>query len=120
MRNGMTIRVLIAPVAGLMFTVSAIAKDIPAELLDLDRERCQRTCISELDSEPVCKQLCDCTVVEFQERFDYDEYIRVSGDLLQDTVSPADRKILDAIAKKCSANIVWPTEQEPEPAATPE
>lgn len=113
MRDGMTLRSLVVPLMGLVFTASAAAKDIPPELLDLDRERCQRTCVAELGSEQVCKQLCDCTVDEFKERFDYDEYIRISGDLLQDTVGADDRKILDSIAQKCSANIAWPPKPEP-------
>ena len=86
----------------------AAAQDIPKDLLELDRQRCSNDCLKELNDTGVCEQLCDCTVNEFQKRLNFDIYLTLSAELAQSKLSDSNRKIIDDIAKTCSANIKWP------------
>lgn len=89
-----------------LFAGSAFAQssEIPADLLDLDRQRCMRDCVPGF-GETTCKPLCDCTVVEFNKRLDFSRYLDLSAQLSRGEVGPENRKMLDEIANHCAAEL---------------
>jgi len=85
-------------------SVFAQSTEIPADLLDLDRQRCMRDCVPGF-GETTCKPLCDCTVVEFQKRLDFSRYLDLSAQLSRGELAPENRKMLDEIANYCASEL---------------
>ncbi len=81
---------------------SVTESKIPKELLELDRKRCEADCTPTY-GETTCKALCNCTVVEFDKRLDFDKYVVLSAQLSRNELSPESRLLLDVIAKRCTA-----------------
>ena len=86
------------------YVLQPAANQIPEELLVLDHQRCMNGCVPGF-GDKTCKPLCDCTVVEFRKKMDYDTYIVMSAQLAQNNVSAEMRALLDGIAKMCAAEI---------------
>lgn len=78
--------------------------EIPAELLDLDRQRCMTDCVPGFGEE-TCKPLCDCTVAEFKKRLDFDKYLDLSAQLSRNELTAENRSFLDSVAKYCTAQL---------------
>lgn len=84
--------------------VMAQSNKIPADMLDLDRQRCENDCIPTF-GETTCKPLCGCTVREYDRRLDFDAYLKLSVELSRNEISPESRVLLDSIAKMCTAEL---------------
>ena len=90
--------------SAVMAQASAQANKIPADMLDLDRQRCENDCIPAY-GETTCKPLCGCTVREYGKRLDFDAYLKLSVELSRNEISPESRTLLDSIAKMCTAEL---------------
>jgi len=86
---------------GAAFAQSA---QIPEDMLELDRQRCENDCVPAY-GEITCKPLCSCTVGEFKKRLDFDAYLDLSVQLSRGDISPKNRKLLDDIALFCTAQL---------------
>lgn len=82
----------------------AQSAEIPADLLDLDRQRCLSECVPGY-GEATCKPLCECTVTEFKKRLDFSRYLDLSAQLSRNELSPENRTFLDEVANYCTAEL---------------
>jgi len=83
---------------------AAMAAPIPADMLALDHQRCMKGCVPGFGEE-TCKQLCDCTVDQFQKQMDFSTYLELSSDLTKAELRPAFRKLLDTVANQCASEV---------------
>lgn len=93
--------------AAIMMTTIAVAQQsetIPEDLLALDHQRCMNGCVPGFGA-ATCKPLCDCTVAEFKTRLDFEAYLDMSVQLSKNAIKPEMRKLLDDVAKMCTAEI---------------
>ncbi len=84
--------------------MGADTEAIPADLLQLDHQRCFKGCVSDF-GEKTCKTLCDCTVNSFKEKLNFGQYLALSAELSKGEVSDPTRALLDSIANQCASNI---------------
>ena len=129
-RLAKTISVLFSVLMG--GAVLAQQSAIPQDLLDLDFQRCMRSCEPAFGA-TTCKPLCDCTVDEFKKRLDFANYLDLSAQISRNEVSDQNRTFLDTVANYCVAELdkagvqvgqgdnegeKEPTEPQPDPPAS--
>lgn len=82
----------------------AQSSQIPDDMLELDRQRCENDCIPAY-GEAACKALCGCMVVEYKKRLTFEDYLDLTVQLSRNEISPKNRTLLDDIAKMCTKQI---------------
>lgn len=89
---------------GLFVMVPALADEIPAELLQLDLEKCSATCPT-VNGEKVCKFLCKCTIDHFKKGLDYDNYVVLMAEMSRQKISQENKLFLLDVGRSCESQL---------------
>lgn len=95
---------MIAVLMGLFLCTYAVADEIPAELLQMDLDKCTATC-PEVNGKKVCQFLCECTIEHFKKGLDYDKYVVLMAEMSQQRISQANKLFLLDVGRTCESQL---------------
>ena len=80
---------------------TAIAQEIPEEMLVLDHARCMVDCLNH-NNKATCDILCDCTTDRFRTELDFEAYIKIRQEMSTGNISDETRLFFETTAIACS------------------
>ena len=94
-----------AALLGAVFSFSsAVAEEIPEDMLVLDYSKCMQGCLTKA-GQTSCEVLCGCSVSRFRSNLDLAAYNELLSQMNRDQVTPENRKFLDETALLCVAEL---------------